>query len=291
MTASRVNEFDHREFWVAVVESGNVFKAAGYETPPSGGPRKLVAAAESSTQEEVEAEIKATLNELSEEFVGFGGAINLFLKAYPGGFQSPEFIADEGKRKRRASDRFGQDMTRLYIDAAIESGDLEEFAKHVVSGLQATNLVFPYEKARFNDAMKKQAFRKTYAPALRDLLYGDLDEAFGRYVAVLKEGNALTWPLVTIFPFLFDPQQHMFMKPEVMQVCAYRLGFDLLYETPPTVESYRSLLELTDFVRDGIASLEPGDNMDTYSFMYAVGAPGYVRETVARRGEANQEDG
>ena len=29
MTESRVNAFDHREFWVAVVKSGNVFRAAG----------------------------------------------------------------------------------------------------------------------------------------------------------------------------------------------------------------------------------------------------------------------
>ncbi len=55
--------------------------------------------------------------------------------------------------------------------------------------------------------------------------------------------------------------------------------------TPPAVESYRSLLEFTDFVRDGIASLEPADNIDVQSFMYVIGAPGYVRETVARRAE------
>ena len=285
MTASRVNEFDHREFWVAVVESGSGFKAAGYETPPSGGPRKLVAVAEGSTQEEVEAEIKATLNELSEEFVGFGGAINLFLKAYPGGFQSPEFIDEERRYKRGASDRIGSTLTRSFIDDAIDSGDLGEFAKRVLSGLQATNLVSPYEKARFNDAVKKPAFRERYAPALRDLLYGDFDEAFAAVVRVLKEGDALTWPLATYFPFLLDPRKHMFMKPEVMQLCAFRLGFELRYETPPAVESYRSLLEFTDFVRDGIASLEPADNIDVQSFVYVIGAPGYVRETVARRVE------
>ena len=286
MKVTRINAFDHREFWVAVVKSGNDFKAAGYETPSGGGPRKLVADTEGSTQEEVEAEIKATLNELSEEFVGFGGAINLFLKAYPGGFESPQFIDEERTYKRGASDRIGSTLTRSFIEEAIKSDDLDEFAKRVVSGLQATNLVSPFEKMRFNDAMKKQAFRKRFAPVLRDLLHGDFDEAFGRYVAVLKEGDAPTWPLVTYFPFLFDPWRHMFMKPETMQLCAYRLGFELRYAIPPAVESYRSLLEFTDFVRDGIASLEPTDNMDIYSFTYVIGAPGYVRETVARRDEA-----
>ena len=52
------------------------------------------------------------------------------------------------------------------------------------------------------------------------------------------------------------------------------------------MESYESLLEFTNFVRDGIASLEPADNIDIQSFMYVIGAPGYVRETVARRVES-----
>ena len=78
----------------------------------------------------------------------------------------------------------------------------------------------------------------------------------------------------------------MFMKPDIVRLCAHRLGFDLLYETPPTLEAYRSLLEFADFVRDGIASLEPEDNIDVQSFMYVVGAPGYVRGTVAQPTES-----
>lgn len=268
-----------------------MFRAAGYTAPQAGGPRKTVATAEAPTQQEVEAEIKAKLNEQSEEFFGFGGAINLFLKAFPGGFETPLFIEEERRYKRNARDLIQKGLLRPFIEEAIKSDDLGEFAKRVLSGLQATNLVSPYEKARFNDAMKKAAFRIHIAPALRDLLYGDFDEAFGRYVAVLKEGDALTWPLATYFPFLFDPQRHMFMKPEIVQLCAYRLGFGLHYETPATVESYKSLLEFTDHVRDGIASLKPEDNIDIQSFMYVIGAPGYVRDTVAQREGADQGDG
>ena len=247
----------------------------------------MVAIVDGSTQQEVEADIKARLNEQSDEFFGFGGAINLFMKAYPDGFQTPQFIDEERTYKRDASNRIRASLTRSFIEEAIESGEFGEFAKGVMSGLQATNLVSPYEKARFNDAMKKSDIRKQIAPALRDLLYGDFDQAFVALVGVLREGEALTWPLVTYFPFLFDPLRHMFMKPEVMRLCAYRLGFDLHYETPPTIQTYRILLEFTDFVRDGISALNPEDNIDIQSFIYVIGAPGYVRETVAQRAERN----
>ena len=50
MKEPRVSAFDHREFWVAVVKSGNGFKAAGYEALRGSGPRKVVAVAEGSTQ-------------------------------------------------------------------------------------------------------------------------------------------------------------------------------------------------------------------------------------------------
>ena len=105
MKETRVNEFDHREFWVVVVKSGNRFKAAGYESPRRSGPRKVVATVEGSTQQEVEADIKARLNEQSDEFFGFGGAINLFMKAYPDGFQTPQFIDEQRTYKRDASNR------------------------------------------------------------------------------------------------------------------------------------------------------------------------------------------
>lgn len=290
MVNSRVNEFEHMEFWVAVIKSGSLFKAAGYAAPQGGSPRKVVATAEAPTQQAVEAEIKATLNGQSEEFVGFGGAINLFLKAFPGGFETTQFIEDEREYKQSASHKIQGTLANSIIEEAINSDDLGEFAKHVMSGLQATNLVSPFEKARFSDAMKKEAFRKSYAPALRELLHGDFDKAFARYVGVLKEGDALTWPLATYFSFLFEPRRHMFMKPEVMKLCAYRLWYSLHYETPPNLSSYGSLLEFTEYVRDGIELLKPVDNIDIQSFMYVIGETGYVRDAIARREATGEGD-
>lgn len=283
MAFKRVDEFDYlNEFMVVVARSGDVYRAVGYEKAGKDRPvGKKLAEAESASIEDVTAEVKSALAEHSGEFFGFGGAINLFLKAFPDGFSSPEFIDMELTYKRVASEQICHDLSVGAIDEAIACGDYDGFAAWVMSGLQKTNLVSPYEKARFGDAMKKPAFREVYAPALRDLLHGNFDASFGPYVALLKSEDAASWPLVTYFPFLHDPRHHAFMKPEVMKLCALRLGFDLQYDTPPSIEVYRSLLAFTAFVLDGIATLKPEDNIDIQSFIYVVGAPGYVRDVLA----------
>ena len=75
----------------------------------------------------------------------------------------------------------------------------------------------------------------------------------------------------------------MFLKPEITQTCAYRLGYDLDYDPKPNSRSHRSLLGLVDEIRDGVASIEPRNNIDIQSLMYVVGKEGYVREAIEAR--------
>jgi hypothetical protein len=75
----------------------------------------------------------------------------------------------------------------------------------------------------------------------------------------------------------------MFLKPEVAQQCAWRLGEDFGYETPPSAAVYRRYQEFTETLKRGISSLEPRDNIDVQTFMYAVGKPGFTRDAIQSR--------
>jgi hypothetical protein len=75
----------------------------------------------------------------------------------------------------------------------------------------------------------------------------------------------------------------MLLKPELAQLCAYRLGYELDYTPAPNARSYQSYLGLIDQIRNGIGSLEPRDNIDVQTFMYVVGKEGYVAEAIAER--------
>jgi hypothetical protein len=77
----------------------------------------------------------------------------------------------------------------------------------------------------------------------------------------------------------------MFLKPTIVQTCAQRMGYELHYEPLPNRATYRSLLGFTEFLREGIATLEPKENIDLQTFMYAVGKDGYVQRAIRDREE------
>src|ERR1700730_15979046 len=90
--------------------------------------------------------------------------------------------------------------------------------------------------------------------------------------AIAKHG-ALSWPIATYLPFLWDPEHHMFLKPNVTRDFAERIGhsFAYKYETHLDPPVYESLLELTSYTVAGIKSLEPADGIDVQSFIWVVG--------------------
>ncbi len=120
--------------------------------------------------------------------------------------------------------------------------------------------------------------------SLQSLLYGDdFDLALVHMASLLAPSGAAKWPIVTYLPFLRWPDRHVFLKPEIAQQCAYRLGYELEYESEPSTRTYWSFCGLLDTIREGIASLGPRDNIDMQTFMYAVGKEGFVRESLAAR--------
>jgi hypothetical protein len=125
---------------------------------------------------------------------------------------------------------------------------------------------------------------------LKEALEGPSGPAFLRSAAKFAAGNynagcqgmhqamkahgPTTWPIVTYFPFLWDPHHHMFLKPVVTCDFAERIGhpFQYVYTSELGREVYESLLELTEHTKEAIASLEPRDNIDVQSFIWVVGS-------------------
>jgi hypothetical protein len=69
----------------------------------------------------------------------------------------------------------------------------------------------------------------------------------------------------------------------VAQESAHRLGDNFDYESRPSSKVYRKYLEYVSRLKIGISELQPRDNIDVQTFMYAVGKSGFVRDGVKRR--------
>jgi hypothetical protein len=90
-----------------------------------------------------------------------------------------------------------------------------------------------------------------------------------------KQTRVLTWPLVTVFPFIARPERDIFLKPNVTRVAAGEYGVDFQYRSRPNWDTYASLLEFAETVRRDNADLRPRDMIDLQSFIWVQGSDEY----------------
>jgi hypothetical protein len=160
------------------------------------------------------------------------------------------------------------DLTVPLVDAATGSG----FGKAVLSIFNATNLLSPFEKMRLRDVLRgppADAFVRAaarFATGEKTALH-DLEH-------LLRPFDSAKWTVVTYLPFLWRPEAHMFLEPEVTKDFAARVGhrFATDYEAHLDPQIYDCLLDLTAQTLGELADLEPRDGIDVQGFIWVVGA-------------------
>jgi hypothetical protein len=118
--------------------------------------------------------------------------------------------------------------------------------------------------------------------ALYDLLHGRGSERdrFTRWcdaVAGLprRQTRVLTWPVVTVFGFIAEPDVHLFFKPTVTRSAARAYGVELPYASRPAWPVYEALLGFAHRVRRDLRDLRPRDLIDIQSFLWVQGSDEY----------------
>jgi hypothetical protein len=74
-------------------------------------------------------------------------------------------------------------------------------------------------------------------------------------------------------PLLWQPDDHMYLKPEVTKDFAERIGHRLAsdYEARLNIDVYDSLLDLVAKTAFELDNLKPQDRIDVQSFIWVVG--------------------
>jgi hypothetical protein len=133
------------------------------------------------------------------------------------------------------------------------------------------------------DAVKTFAGARTFAEGLYDFLHesGRAEEKFEQWCESIstlprKQTRVLTWPIVTIFGFIAQPDRHIFLKPNVTRIAARKYGFEFQYQSKPNWSTYASLLEFAGVIRRDLRDLKPRDLIDLQSFMWVQGSDEYT---------------
>lgn len=208
-----------------------------------------------------------------------------FLRQFPRGFRDPTYLDWERDYKVETHQRWQEVLSRETFRTLLRNGQVAEAAARAVRVEQRSRhaMLFSFEKMALRDALKSPAGASAFAHGLYDYLHGrgSLERRFERWVAVVdalprRQTRVLTWPLVTVFGFIAQPERHMFMKPNTIRAAARAYGYALPYQSRPSWAVYESLLDFTDRVRADVADLRPRDMIDLQSFLWVQGSDEYA---------------
>lgn len=215
---------------------------------------------------------------------GAGRCRRKFLRAFPGGFRDETYLDWERDYKWESHERWEESLGRDEFRRLLGAGEFAEVAARAVRVEQRSrhSMIFSFEKMALRDAVKSVEGARAFAEGLYEFLHGKgTDERrFNRWVEVVaglprKQTRVLTWPLVTVFGFLAQPDRHIFLKPNVTRAAALAYGFDFQYKSRPSWEIYASLLAFAETVRRDNRDLGPRDMIDLQSFIWVQGSDEY----------------
>jgi hypothetical protein len=207
-----------------------------------------------------------------------------FLRFYPGGFRDEDYVEAEREYKWQTHLRWREALSKEEFTALLRTDRHHEIASRAVKIEQRSlySMLFSFEKMALRDAVKSKDGARRFAEGLFAYLHGDGDlqprfEAWVEAIAGLprRQTRVLTWPLVTVFGFIAQPQRHMFMKPNTMRAAARLYGCELHYQSRPNWHTYSHLLELAGRVQDEQRDLGPRDMIDAQSFLWVQGSQEY----------------
>ena len=208
-----------------------------------------------------------------------------FLGLFPGGFRDEDYVELEREYKVEAHERWVQALPEPQFRALLKAREHGEVAARAVRVEQRTrhSMLFSFEKMALRDALKSASGARTFSEGLFELLHGRaaLPERFEAWVDAVealprRQTRVLTWPMVTVWGFLAQPDVHVFMKPNTMKAAAEKYGHDLRYRSRPNWETYASLLELAERVKREQRDLKPRDMIDAQSFLWIQGSDEYA---------------
>ena len=205
-----------------------------------------------------------------------------FLRFFPRGFVDEKYVDWERGYKWKAHLQWIDSLSRRTHRALLQQNQFAEVASRAVRIESRTNLLFSFEKMALRDAVKSAAGAQLFAEELYEFLYGrgSAYRKFDRWCSAVealprKQTRVLTWPLVTIFGFIAQPDEHIFLKPNVTQIAARQYGYDFVYTSRPSWEGYASLLGFADTIRQDLSDIRPRDKIDIQSFIWVQGSDEY----------------
>ena len=208
--------------------------------------------------------------------------LSKFLYYFRKGYSDPKYYSWEREYKQIAHEQFRDHLNKSTFKSLLQKEEYKTIAEIAVRIESRTNLLFSFEKMALRDAVKSLNGAREFAIGLFEYIYGnkDLKNRFEDFVLVVsklprKQTRVLTWPLATVFGFIGNPKEHIFLKPKVTKIAAEKYGYSFHYQSKPNWETYQSLLKFANQVKADTKTYKPKDYIDLQSFIWVMGSEEY----------------
>ena len=207
-----------------------------------------------------------------------------FLRFFPHGFEDPTYLDWERDYKWETHLRWEETLDRRTFQQLLGAREFTAIAASALRVEQRSrhSMIFSFEKMALRDAVRTEPGAEAFATGLFELLHGtdSMPHRFEQWVDTLarlprKQTRVLTWPIVTVFGFIAQPDRHVFFKPTVTKAAASIYDQPLPYQSRPSWDVYAALLEFAERLRRDLADLKPRDMIDLQSFMWVLGSDEY----------------
>lgn len=202
-----------------------------------------------------------------------------FLSYFPDGFADEEYA--ERDYKWQGHCQWREALGPSTLKSLLRQARYEEIALRALRIEGRTNLIFSFEKMALRDGIRGKG-AEIFARGLYGFLHGrgSPKKKFEDWVTALsalprKQTRVVTWPVTTVFGFLAQPEQHLFVKPNVMRRAAEALGMEFNYVPKPNWQTYVSALALAEGLHRALRDMHPKDMIDIQSFIWVQGSDEY----------------
>lgn len=178
-----------------------------------------------------------------------------FLQTWPGGFLHPEMQALGKKHKM-------DQMIAMARESFTKKNfsDINAIVDHLTKMIGRSSMVSMFEKPKFRDAVKtmNKEQKEALAAALKLQLHGKGQRGFEAMLECLRPYNLAKWPLLTLVPSYYRPDDEVFVKPTTTKgVINYFELEELDYKPQPSwafYQAYRNaILDMRSLVDPCIA--------------------------------------
>jgi hypothetical protein len=197
-------------------------------------------------------------------FVGHAGAVRRFLQIFEDGLRGDAYL----RRERQPKDAL---KARLDAAAPLAAALRGQGLAGAVEAIGQAGLLAPFEQQHLQALLDGPAAGR-FIQGAASFTVGGIREGLAQMEDAMAPHGRLSWPLATCLPFLWRPDCHLLLKPQLSRDFARHVGHELQrsYAARPTAAGYASFMDLAQQSWRALVLLEPRDFIDIHNVMWVV---------------------